>query len=116
MNLEKLTAPLWGAIGGAVILAVVGFTWGGWLTPGKAAKMSNDAAETAVVARLTSYCVEQHNRDADKATKHIAFMKLGVWERRDFVETQGWSKIPGDDLSDPNVAIKCAGAIAELES
>jgi hypothetical protein len=26
----------WGAVGGAVALAIVGFMWGGWVTGGKA--------------------------------------------------------------------------------
>ncbi len=33
MNIPIETKPaLWGAAGGAVVLAIVGFSWGGWVT------------------------------------------------------------------------------------
>jgi len=40
---EKYTYGLWGAAGGAVALAIVGFSWGGWVT-GATAKIQADAA------------------------------------------------------------------------
>ena len=36
LNKENIEPILWGAAGGAVVLAVVGFMWGGWLTGGTA--------------------------------------------------------------------------------
>ncbi len=33
---EKWTYSLWGAAAGAAAIAVVGFTWGGWMTGGNA--------------------------------------------------------------------------------
>ena len=40
---EKYKYGLWGAAAGAIALAIVGFTWGGWVT-GNTAKMQADAA------------------------------------------------------------------------
>jgi alpha/beta superfamily hydrolase len=40
---EKHKYGLWGAAAGALTLAVVGFSWGGWVT-GSTAKMQADAA------------------------------------------------------------------------
>jgi hypothetical protein len=40
---EKYRYGLWGAAAGAVALAVVGFTWGGWVT-GSTARLQADAA------------------------------------------------------------------------
>jgi hypothetical protein len=40
---EKYKYGLWGAAAGAIALALVGFTWGGWVT-GSTAKMQADAA------------------------------------------------------------------------
>jgi GTP cyclohydrolase I-like protein len=34
----------WGAVGGAVALAIVGFMWGGWVTGGKAEARANERA------------------------------------------------------------------------
>ncbi len=40
MNWEKITPGLWGAVGGAIVLAIVGFAWGGWVTGGTAQEMA----------------------------------------------------------------------------
>ena len=40
---EKYKYGLWGAAAGAIALAIVGFTWGGWVT-GSTAKLQADAA------------------------------------------------------------------------
>src|SRR6266446_131715 len=55
MKIPVETKPaLWGAAGGAVALAIVGFSWGGWVTGGGAAKQ----AETAVSAALLPICAD----------------------------------------------------------
>lgn len=46
---QKWTYGLWGAAGGAVVLAVVGFTWGGWVTGGAAARQADEAVSTALL-------------------------------------------------------------------
>jgi hypothetical protein len=45
---EKYTYGLWGAAAGAVALAVVGFTWGGWTTSGGTARQVEAAVRTAL--------------------------------------------------------------------
>ncbi len=63
-NVER---TLWGAAGGALALAAIGFSYGGWVTGGKAAEMAQRQAESAVVAALTPICVEnfRHAENAD---------------------------------------------------
>jgi alpha/beta superfamily hydrolase len=46
---KKWTHGLWGAAAGAVALAVVGFTWGGWMTGSGAAKQADAAVSTALL-------------------------------------------------------------------
>ena len=48
---SQLKPALWGAVGGAVALAIVGFTWGGWVTGGTARTLANVVGEDAVVKR-----------------------------------------------------------------
>jgi hypothetical protein len=115
MNMEKLTAPLWGAIGGAVVLAIVGFTWGGWVTPGKAAHMTEQAVDKAVVDRLTLICVDKYNQDLGKVAKHEALMESKSWERKAYVESQGWSLIAGEKEADSGVSRSCAEALSEMK-
>jgi len=115
MNFETIKAPLWGAVGGAIVLAIVGFTWGGWVTPSKAAVMAADAADVAVLARLTPICVSQYNLDAEKAAKLTTLQELNSWDRSSYVTKQGWSMIPGEKEVDTNVSRDCGNVLAEMK-
>jgi len=46
---EKYTYGLWGTVAGAVALAIVGFSWGGWSTAGGTAKQVQSAVEIALI-------------------------------------------------------------------
>jgi dienelactone hydrolase len=46
---EKYTHWLQGATGGAIVLAIVGFSWGGWVTGGTAKAQADAAAWTALL-------------------------------------------------------------------
>ena len=63
MDWEKIKPVLWGAVGGAMVLAIVGFNWGGWVTSGAAVAMAKETAATAVAERLGTICVAQFNRE-----------------------------------------------------
>ncbi len=53
MNIPKWLKPGFnGAIVGAVALAIVGFSWGGWVTGGTAEQMASKQARSEVVAAL----------------------------------------------------------------
>ncbi len=108
MNWEKIKTTLWGAIGGAIVLAIVGFAWGGWVLGGTAQKMAEELAQSAVVARLAPICVEQFNQDSEKDQKLKKLKEANPWERDDYVEKQGWATMPGEKEADREVAEKCA--------
>ncbi len=108
MNWEKILTALWGAIGGAIVLAIVGFAWGGWVLGGTAQKMAEELAQGAVVARLAPICVEQFNQDSEKDQKLKKLKEANSWERDDYVEKQGWATMPGEKEADRKVAEKCA--------
>ena len=46
----------WGAVGGAIALAIVGFSYGGWVTGGTAQQMAQQRSDAAVVAALAPIC------------------------------------------------------------
>ena len=46
---EKYTYGLWGAVAGAVALAVVGFAWGDWHTSSGVKRVSEAAVTTALI-------------------------------------------------------------------
>ncbi len=114
MNWEKIKTALWGAIGGAIVLAIVGFAWGGWVLGGTAQNMAEELAQRAVVARLAPICVEQFNQDSEKDQKLKKLKEANPWERDDYVEKQGWATMPGEKNPDSKVAEKCAELLVEL--
>jgi len=105
---QNLSPGIWGAIAGAIVLAIVGFNWGGWVTGGKADEM----AKTAIVERLIPICVGQFNMDSDKANKLAEMKKADSWKWGDFVVKQGWATMPGSKDADRDVAEGCAEKLA----
>ncbi len=114
MDSEKITLSLWGAAGGAVVLAVIGFTLGGWVTGGTAQTMADEAAQEAVVARLAPICIEQFNQISEKDQKLQKLKDTSSWERSDYVIKQGWATMPGEKDPDSKVADKCADMLMQL--
>ncbi len=111
---EVIKPVLWGAVGGGIVLAIIGFAWAGWVTGGSAQKMAEELAQNTVVARLAPICVEQFNQDSEKDQKLTTLKETKSWERDDYVEKQGWATMPGENEADSKVAAKCAELLAEL--
>ncbi len=114
VNWEIMKPALGGAVGGGIVLAIIGFAWGGWVTGGAAEQMAEELAEKAVVARLAPICVEQFNQDSEKDQKLKKLKEANSWERVDYVGKQGWATMPGEKNPDSNVAEKCAELLVEL--
>ena len=83
MDQEKIKIGLLGALGGAIVLAIIGFAWGGWVTGGTAQEMAEEMAENAVVARLAPICVELFNQDSEKDQKLKKLKEANSWNRDD---------------------------------
>ena len=114
MNWEKIKLGLWSAIGGAIVLAIVGFKWGGWVMGATAQKTAGEMAADAVADRLGSICVAQFNQDSEKDQKFKKLEETNTWERDDYVEKQGWATMPGEKEADSKVAGKCAELLVQL--
>ena len=113
-NFGKQIEPfVWGAMGGAALLAIVGFMFGGWVTGGTAAELARKQADAAVVKVLAPICVDKF-RHASNAAENLG--KLNAisysWEKGTFVSNGGWATMPGN--GEPNTAV--AQACAEMLS
>jgi hypothetical protein len=97
----------WGAIGGAVALAIVGFAWGGWVTGGSAAEAASQSARTAVIAALAPICATQFRGEVDAAGKLAELKALSSYKRPDFVVKGGWATMPGSEEPVNGVAYAC---------
>ena len=103
---------LWGAVAGAIGLAIVGFSWGGWVTGGTAETLAKNSAATAVVAALTPICVERFRQAAD-ASANLVEMKKAAYasDQSKFVEKGGWATMPGSTEPNSAVARACAESL-----
>jgi len=111
---EKIQVGSWSAIGGAIVLAIIGFAWGGWVTGGTAQKMADEMAKEAVVSRLAPICVDQFRQDSEKVQKLKELKAKDFWDRGSYVEKQGWATMPGEKKPDSEVAGKCAEKLMKL--
>ena len=102
MQVPSETKPaLWGAAGGPVALAIVGFTCGDWVTTGTANKLADERADSAVVAVLTRICVEKFQQSGDAIANLAALKKnSSSWEQGNFIEEDGWATRPGATSAD----------------
>ena len=112
MDWEKIKLGSWSAIGGAIVLAVVGFNYGGWVTGGTAAAMAKEIAADAVAERLGTICVAQFNRDSEKGQKLKEMKEKDSWDKGRYIEKQSWAIMPGEDKPDSRVADSCAKQLA----
>ena len=112
---EKMKPVAWGAVGGAIVLAIIGFALGGWVTGGTAQRMAKEMAHEAVVDRLAPICVGQFQQDPNKEERLKELKKLDSWKRGDYVKEKGWATIPGEKEPDRRVAEECARRLVETE-
>lgn len=119
MNIPTIpvqTKPfLWGAAMGAVVLAIVGFNWGGWMTGSAAEKVAAERTDTAIVTAFTPVCVDQFQRNTN-ASANLAELKEidRSWDQRNYVSEGGWATIPGASSgANRKLAASCAEQLAE---
>jgi hypothetical protein len=106
----KMKFGSWGIVLGAVIVMIIGFSWGGWKTSGTAQTM----AEDAVVASQAEICIAQFMNDPNHEAKLKELGALDSWKRSEFIEKGGWDKMPGQEKADSSVAQACANGLEPL--
>lgn len=111
----QLKPGLWGAFAGAVGLAIVGFSWGGWVTATTAENAAKQRASAAIVTALAPICLDKFRQQAN-VTQSLAELKAtNSWQQGAFVEKQGWATMPGSTTPDASVARACADLIGNLK-
>jgi hypothetical protein len=115
MKFPPETKPaLLGAAGGALVLAIYGFAWGGWVTGASAERTAKERADKAVVAALLPVCVAKFNSAADVSVHMAALKKINSWEQGSYVEKGGWANMPGTTMVNSDLARACAEALAKV--
>ena len=106
----KVKFGVWGLIIGAVIVMIIGFWWGGWMTGGTAQKMTDEA----VLASQAAICVAQFMKQANYEEKLKELEKVESWKRSEFIEKGGWDKMPGQAKAGSQVSQACAKGLEVL--
>jgi hypothetical protein len=108
MRMPKDTKPLiQGAAIGAVACAILGFTWGGWVTGATARKDAAVAAQSATVAALAPFCAERFRAQGDATARMAELAKASTWERNSVVEKSGFASLPGTAAGHSDLARAC---------
>lgn len=112
MNIPIETKPaLWGAAGGAAVLAIIGFGWGGWTTGGKAELLASTRANEAVVTALAPACVDRFRNASDAAANRATLLKTESWSQGEFVEKGGWAVLAAGNPPERVTAVAKACAV-----
>jgi hypothetical protein len=117
MQVPVWTKPaLWGAVVGAIGMAIVGFSQLGWKTAGSADRFAQDRADTAVVAALVPFCVLKAQQDPDKAVLTKLRAEDSSYSRGDMVTKAGWATVGGDTSPDSALADACSEKLHAMKS
>ena len=108
-----LKPGIYGATIGAISLAVVGFTWGGWVTGMKAESMASNRATTEVVTALLPFCVAQSEADPEVTVKLAKLKEASAYRRADVLVQTGWATMPGSTDANRALATACAAKLTD---
>ncbi|MHA6692542.1 hypothetical protein [Devosia sp. A449] len=112
MNIPAWTKPaLYGAATGAVALAIIGFTWGGWVTGGSAQEAAAKLSASNLATALTPYCVERSKSDPQAGVVLAEFTAASAFSRRGIIEKSGWATPLGAEAPNKVLAEACALAL-----
>ena len=109
---EWLKPGVFGAVVGGVIVAVVGFTWAGWMTEAGAGRMGQAMADEQLVTAFVPVCVERAENDPDRAAKLATIRQATAGVRqRDALLAAGWATIPDNATASRTLATACVTAL-----
>jgi hypothetical protein len=118
MNISPNVKPaLWGAVGGAVALAILGFTWGGWVTSSTAITMADKHANVEVAKVLAPICFLQFNQQPGADARLVELKGItSPYEQASFIEKSGAATMPGSDKMVKGVSQACAELLTTAAS
>ena len=116
MNILWIKPALVGAGAGAIALAIVGFSWGGWVTGGTASEMTAKATKDARAELVASMCVDAFVAHTNAAKNLVELKETKTYQRDDLIEAGGWIMVPGLDEQVTGAADACAKRLVAMEA
>ncbi len=112
MTFPEWTKPgVYGALGGAVAVSILGFTWGGWTTSGSAQTMAQNMAADEVTLAMVPVCLDMSAADPERTKKLVVLQEVSGFGRRDAMMETGWATRPGSDTPDRALADACLAGL-----
>jgi hypothetical protein len=109
---SQLKSALWGAVGGAVALAIIGFNWGGWQTTSSAKRMAKEQSDQNVIAALAPFCADRFLKSANATQSAELLTFTTSYERGSFLEKAGYTSLPGSTETNWGVVRACGDLLA----
>jgi hypothetical protein len=111
-----LKPGIWGAILGAIIMAIVGFSQLGWRTASNADAFATDRANDAVMAALVPFCVAKAQADTEQADMTKFKAEQSSYSRTDLVIKAGWATVGAAKSADSALAQACSTKLYTMKS
>lgn len=108
----KLSAYLWGGVGGIVLTLIVGFTWGGLYTAPGAQKLAQETATEAVNATLLPFCATAFVAQATPEQKAALISTSSSYEQANAIGSI--VKLPNVKEMDYKLRSACADEAVKL--
>ncbi len=113
MNFPEWTKPgAYGAVGGAIVASVLGFTWGGWTTAGSAQEIAQTFATQEVTLAMVPGCLNAAAADPERIAKLATIQESSSFGRSRAVMATGWATFPGTDQPNRDLAVACLEGLA----
>jgi len=108
---EWLKPGIYGAVIGAAVVGIGGFTWGGWVTGGTAHDRAMAMSHDDVVAAMVPVCLDMAQADPDRAAKLAIIRDAETYRRRNALMDAGWATVPGAEAPDRDIAQACLASL-----
>ena len=108
---EWIKPALVGAAIGAVVLAVFGFSWGGWMTGGNARDLAESQSSAAVATALTPYCVLKSRTDPNRVSVQAELDAASSYQKASIIRDAGWATPLGEESPNTQLAQLCLSAL-----
>jgi hypothetical protein len=108
---EWLKPGVQGAVIGAALVGIGGFTWGGWVTDATARDRAMAMSRDDVVAAMVPVCLDIAQADPDRAAKLAVIRETVSYQRRGALMEAGWATVPGADAPDRDIAQACLASL-----
>jgi hypothetical protein len=117
MNIPTWLKPaLYGAVAGGIVVSIIGFSWGGWVTGGSAQQAATDAADASRSDLASAICVQNFMASDDARTQLAALQEItsNIQQRR-YIIDGGWAVMPDAETPSNETATLCARMLSAIE-